>query len=786
MRYMSILTLSALLLQPITTYAASADRPSLMAESFYVQRQDQQYYDPRLHSLRSTKSNESMMWHKILLELGIKNAPPEDTYRYTNRNYGSALSILQDIRRELGESNDYQKIWAENQNRVYQDKKPVLDTSKKLPARAISDFKYQMGSFYFYDRDEEEALKYYRQVENMRGAPVRPLAAYMVARTLARQGKKEEAYNKAVEILKDETLKSVHDIARNYRFIVTYYSRRDDKFTNELAKVHLQWLLDIIQVDPIQSSDLNQAFTNYFDAFEHLDKYFPRYDPDDKSVDWWLQNIEAKSPRMKAVIDFTPENEMIDWMQASWAYNVFQDDWLWALHGEDNEYWDQNANIVEHAWGRWKNGDGLEWLEIAIQRVNPDSNFADQINKAAQAFLVNKPDENESREYKTWFHNIWSHSIRLYLGQKKYEAAYALFQDASYGELLEDNKYWYRRRPDSHQQELAKAIRWLVYTGEVDEARKFLSAAQEQYPKSYGHWQTLLATDWQQAFNANVIDSYHYKNVDDHATLWRKMLNVISTKEQYKIAASDKIDPEEKRLLSWSVLTRGMLLNNRENLDDYAAFAANQNLSARAQILEAVENNSKDDYIHFMLRTPRVRAVPFTLSFISKEESPVEIDIYNHSDNNWWCAYNSGDLYNEIVRAASIRPQGRFPKIDVVSDTNPYLENIEKILTNHPYQDLIDAKETKALEAIPSGPEYLSEAVIQDEQKKRWMFWRREESKNQSAANLHYAVRTTRYGCERNGSHGQYSHAAFKILHDVYPKTIWAKVTPYWFSDKHF
>jgi hypothetical protein len=58
--------------------------------------------------------------------------------------------------------------------------------------------------------------------------------------------------------------------------------------------------------------------------------------------------------------------------------------------------------------------------------------------------------------------------------------------------------------------------------------------------------------------------------------------------------------------------------------------------------------------------------------------------------------------------------------------------------------------------------------------------------KNKSAKALHYAVRTTRYGCERNGSHGDYSQKSFEILHNSYGDTVWAKATPYWFSDKHF
>jgi hypothetical protein len=46
---------------------------------------------------------------------------------------------------------------------------------------------------------------------------------------------------------------------------------------------------------------------------------------------------------------------------------------------------------------------------------------------------------------------------------------------------------------------------------------------------------------------------------------------------------------------------------------------------------------------------------------------------------------------------------------------------------------------------------------------------------------LHFAVRSTRYGCTDDAT-GKYSKQAFDILHKRYPKSAWTKETPYWFS----
>ena len=46
------------------------------------------------------------------------------------------------------------------------------------------------------------------------------------------------------------------------------------------------------------------------------------------------------------------------------------------------------------------------------------------------------------------------------------------------------------------------------------------------------------------------------------------------------------------------------------------------------------------------------------------------------------------------------------------------------------------------------------------------------------AADLKLAIRLTRYGCERNGSHAAYSRAAYERLHAFYADTVAAKATP--------
>jgi hypothetical protein len=174
------------------------------------------------------------------------------------------------------------------------------------------------------------------------------------------------------------------------------------------------------------------------------------------------------------------------------------------------------------------------------------------------------------------------------------------------------------------------------------------------------------------------------------------------------------------------------------------------------------------------------------------------IDVYNHNDNNWWCRYDDEMFKKRIFNAMMIVPndnnilsfntRNRTEDQSQRIELEPYLDNQRKLLNNHPYMALIDKKEIEALKNIPSGPKYLSEAVIKREMESG--IATTDEEQNVRAANLNRAVRTTRYGCnfcwllgkDSNCSHGEYSKKAYDLLHERYENTPWAKATPYWFK----
>jgi hypothetical protein len=359
-----------------------------------------------------------------------------------------------------------------------------------------------------------------------------------------------------------------------------------------------------------------------------------------------------------------------------------------------------------------------------------------------------------------------------------------------------------------------KTMRWLVYTGQFEHARSFLDIIQKQFRNGFTKWRSLLATDLDEAISAAVVPHDFFRYYGDEEVVWREMLNLLPCRTLHSIAVDERVKQTNRALISRTLFTRAIILNyDNEQIDRFAALAGKLNPSIREQILESVAGHRRDKYVTFLLKMPRFRPAVY-LEYVKdskargEEQGPAldAIDVYNHNDNNWWCRFNDEMFQKRIFEAMKIQPlsnsilsfhtDSRPADRPIVNDTEvdlnkkkgqsvsdelgPYLDKQRQLLAQHPYMTMIDRAEIEALKSIPSGPKYLSEAVIKREMEEGPAV--SSEEQNERAANLHRAVRTTRYGCYRDGSHGEYSRKAFMLLHQRYESTPWAKATPYWFK----
>jgi hypothetical protein len=773
---------------------ASADRPPLYSEKLYLStvKSSTQY------------SAEQRSWVKQAQDLGVPGMKGANN-GYDRCVYPTALEVVQEIVTNDG-NRQYANLWATNQGRVFaacegtrkeQQEIPVAPAGKRVPARARGDYLYQMGSWHFYRNEFEQALGFYRSVAAMKTTPMRPRAAYMVARTLAEMNNLDAAYAMTETILADRKLHDVHDITTNYRFVMMHPTHAISStgratISPLLAKRHLAWLLNLLSVSSDKPARHERARSEFEDAMSQLSFYFPALGSAN-NVDWWLDPPKDLSPRMSAVAEFAPKIEMIDWMQARVAYNVFDVDWLWALHAQNHIYWTQNQNLVVHEMEQWQRTGNGAWLELAIRRVHHADPMATVLSRLVRPYIQDKA-ETETIEYRQWRFVLWQHALRIALGQGQLrEAINLVSHHREMATVLDYRAADYqsiRAASLDYYSTINAALRWLTYTGDIAGARELLALFSGNLATDWlylSNWKALLAIDEQSFLTVGQAQFRFTSGV--YRPFWREMLNLVSGATLEKLVREDNIPQEERTMMAATLLVRSILLNKpNAEIDRLAAIAAKHNPLLREDILSSTATHERIRYFSLLLRHPRFRPTPL-LEYApslgsggsAKTDFTDAIDVYNHNDNNWWCRLNEDSYENRVRRLVEISPAASqlLAVTDSHDELSPYLANQSALLANHPYRQLIDRAELDALKNIPSAPEYLGTSINEFEQNQDTATT--PEEKNRRAANLHRVVRTTRYGCNRDGSHTVYSRDAFQLLHKRYSDTPWATATPHWF-----
>lgn len=155
------------------------------------------------------------------------------------------------------------------------------------------------------------------------------------------------------------------------------------------------------------------------------------------------------------------------------------------------------------------------------------------------------------------------------------------------------------------------------------------------------------------------------------------------------------------------------------------------------------------------------------------------IDTFQHSDNNWWCAWQP-ERHEAALDELLFREFFSGPAQEDDESDPLQLAGARRVLAALLEGSWLwarrDSAQEQALSAIPCAPRLLAERAIA---------WKGRHADGQAEA-LALAVRATRYGCQRQGGHGAYSKAAFTLLHRRYTDTPAARRTRYWFDCSHF
>jgi hypothetical protein len=169
-------------------------------------------------------------------------------------------------------------------------------------------------------------------------------------------------------------------------------------------------------------------------------------------------------------------------------------------------------------------------------------------------------------------------------------------------------------------------------------------------------------------------------------------------------------------------------------------------------------------------------------------------DDWNPSDGNWWCptAKNSFDLAAE-TSASSFGPPAPLDQIasnpglyGYTSGGDPWDNFNVAVAAVFPYAPIgrlgDGGAELAAVRATGSSTQRMAEDAVAWGKDSNWLE-RVTGGDDYLPEALHLAVRATRYACRRPPDVGPWSRAAFEMLHDRFPGSVWAAETPYWFGD---
>ena len=167
-----------------------------------------------------------------------------------------------------------------------------------------------------------------------------------------------------------------------------------------------------------------------------------------------------------------------------------------------------------------------------------------------------------------------------------------------------------------------------------------------------------------------------------------------------------------------------------------------------------------------LLKNPGMR--PFVGAAAAHQTlSPRPVQELDQLRDNWWCS--PAPAKAEEWRADYYRIFDQLsPQL---SEIYPDNKVVLSILSDA--QKAAARAEQDVLQRKPAAPTLLAKSVLD--------FAKAHPTDARVPQALHLAVRATRYGCA-DSENGKYSKAAFQFLHSRYPRSEWARKTPYWFD----
>jgi hypothetical protein len=413
------------------------------------------------------------------------------------------------------------------------------------------------------------------------------------------------------------------------------------------------------------------------------------------------------------------------------------------------------AKAREHALARWQQTHAMPWLIAALLKSKAQDTQVDALLKAAAAV----PDDSPAHASASF------QRARLLIGQQKLDDARHLL----------DRELQRVPAPPNETRNLYLGLRWRLAQN-FDEFLQFAPQVPVDYTYGDDEMGYCIDDNCSSGPNNSEVKPVPLFNVPVASTL-----NQGTPLQLLSDATRSNLLPQNLRqTLLLSTWTRAAFLGNPSQAAALGKQLA-QTVPETAPYMNAYAAANDADSRQFaavfvVLHFPGMR--PYVNAGVLRTTPLAKIDDFR---DNWWCEDVGGRIgvpnfdnelysgnYTQQTSAGAANTSANGASSTPPKNPEPpspgFFSSDQRTQAND---------EWTRLSQIGTAPNYFGKVVL------GWAKAHPDDARVPEA--LHLVVRSTRYGCT-NRDTAKLSKQAFDRLHNQYPKSQWAKQTPFWFN----
>ncbi len=662
----------------------------------------------------------------------VPNSKPIETDKQINSGYSyyrnclpnsfqTATETLSARAAKYGPS-DALSEWLAGQDAVFSNCSEATELPKGLDAASPEwlrkDRDYQIAAALFYRGKLDDARLQFESIANDASSPWRNTARFVVARTLIRQA----------GFVEGETDDAGATKTRN-----ELYKSATDKLEAIIKDPTMSGfrgsavrLLGLVKYRSIPDERRKELAAILVQSSENRNIY------NDLTDYSWLNNRVSSDAETRGM-KIEEEEATKAGKEYSWNYDLKLRDVPETDRSDDLTDWIfsyRAADGYPHSFKRWKESAKLHWFVAAITAATSGSGAeTDELLNEASRVGPESPA----------FATVRFHQIRLLLLKGDRVQAKS---------LLDNTLSRLTTLPRSSENRFLEQRTTLATN--LGEFLKFAQRRAVIFDWGEDGREEGASTDEEGA--ARTWKDRAMFDTDAVAFLNEKIpLSVLR-----EAALSNEVPAYLRKLLTTAVWTRAYVLGDAKVLAEFGPLVAKQSPEFEQYVAKYVAArtvaNKEAAALLAILRYPTIQ--PYVPVGFGREDSQAtSIDSIR---GNWWCAENES--------------HGRDSAYDTYGFNYP--DSYPDFLTAA--QKSAAAREAKQIVDLGNGATMLARRAVE--------FANANPRHPLTPEILHFAVRSTRYGCT-DAQTGKYSKAAFDLLHKRYPRSSWTDETPYWFGD---